>query len=560
MLSRGVVALLFLVSGLASFYYDVDAMVIPQPNEEETVQSQQREPTSSAHQDDDDSQLSGPNADEVGSFVEGDMIYPGGFERHVRAVTNQDYRKWLGAIVPYSIDSYYSSAQRQIIYSAIDEIQSKTCINFVERSTEADYIRIGPGEGCSSYVGRRGGQQVVTLDPWRCLSEVGVVAHELLHVLGFYHEHTRLDRDAYIDVLWNNMEGGREVNFHKRSPGTIDTMGKGYDYNSVMHYSAYAFAVSDRQPTLMPRYPTISLKSLGQRRELSALDVEKVNSYYCDGRGRSKDRISEEPLQPEYSYPKEKPKRQSTTTTPAPTTTVVRRDTVRPRRPSASLQFDSPCDGTFRTKAMLSTLDDNMIIMSSKHFWVVDPHRYLSKALQIRDYYPELPDDIDAAFTWINGHTYFFKGRSYWKYQSHQQLEGYPQDISHGFPGLPDSIDAAFLWTEGKIIFVKDSKYWVLHPTFFNQVRGPYPLPTDYEFPQKIQAGLEWPSVSAMDPDAGSTDVWILADQVLYPIDRTDLRIAPGQRPQKLKDWLRCDLYTTSDRLADPDVLPVVSL
>lgn len=61
---------------------------------------------------------------------------------------------------------------------------------------------------CSSYVGRRGGQQVVTLDPWRCLTEVGVVSHELLHVLGFYHEHTRLDRDEFIDVLWNNMENG----------------------------------------------------------------------------------------------------------------------------------------------------------------------------------------------------------------------------------------------------------------------------------------------------------------------------------------------------------------
>ena len=32
--------------------------------------------------------------------------------------------------------------------------------------------------------------------------------HEILHFLGFYHEHTRYDRDEYIKVNWKNIKTG----------------------------------------------------------------------------------------------------------------------------------------------------------------------------------------------------------------------------------------------------------------------------------------------------------------------------------------------------------------
>ena len=40
-----------------------------------------------------------------------------------------------------------------------------------------------------------------------CLS-LGEIIHEVMHVLGFSHEHTRPDRDRYITVLWNNIKSG----------------------------------------------------------------------------------------------------------------------------------------------------------------------------------------------------------------------------------------------------------------------------------------------------------------------------------------------------------------
>lgn len=57
-------------------------------------------------------------------------------------------------------------------------------------------------------MGRAGGMQVVSLDP-ACLQKgKGVALHELMHVVGFWHEHSRADRDKYIKISWNNILTG----------------------------------------------------------------------------------------------------------------------------------------------------------------------------------------------------------------------------------------------------------------------------------------------------------------------------------------------------------------
>lgn len=56
-------------------------------------------------------------------------------------------------------------------------------------------------------MGRDGGLQLLSLSAFGCM-ERGIIQHELLHALGFYHEHTRSDRDQYVRINWENVPEG----------------------------------------------------------------------------------------------------------------------------------------------------------------------------------------------------------------------------------------------------------------------------------------------------------------------------------------------------------------
>ncbi|CAG2114543.1 unnamed protein product, partial [Medioppia subpectinata] len=53
---------------------------------------------------------------------------------------------------------------------------------------------------CKSKIGRKGGKQYLDLASG-CLASVRKVTHELLHAVGFHHEHSRPDRDDYVEVI-----------------------------------------------------------------------------------------------------------------------------------------------------------------------------------------------------------------------------------------------------------------------------------------------------------------------------------------------------------------------
>lgn len=57
---------------------------------------------------------------------------------------------------------------------------------------------------------------MVSLAPTCLQKGRGIVLHELMHVLGFWHEHSRADRDRYIRVDWNEILPGKSAGAQAR--------------------------------------------------------------------------------------------------------------------------------------------------------------------------------------------------------------------------------------------------------------------------------------------------------------------------------------------------------
>ncbi|XP_071522305.1 zinc metalloproteinase nas-15-like [Panulirus ornatus] len=195
---------------------------------------------------------------------------------HLRNGVSTPDKRWPDGVIPYVISKKFDTHERGVIARAMKNYEELTCVRFVPRTTEKDFVHLIKSIGCSSSVGRLGGSQAVSLGQG-CLY-VGIVMHELMHVIGFWHEHTRPDRDAHITVNWSNIREGMEHNFQPLAPGEVQTLGVEYDLGSVMHYGSRAFASDVKEPTIVPKESGIEI---GQRRGLSLNDKRKVNLMYC---------------------------------------------------------------------------------------------------------------------------------------------------------------------------------------------------------------------------------------------------------------------------------------
>ncbi|OWA52992.1 putative Embryonic protein UVS.2, partial [Hypsibius exemplaris] len=202
------------------------------------------------------------------------------------AVNNEAF-KWPNGTVPYIFSRSYEAssakAHKQFVLDAM-KIFDRTCVRFVPLTTEKDYIIIASSYTCSSYVGRSRGPQTVVLSIGPCTDRSGIVQHELMHALGFYHEQSRVDRDDYVEINMANIEeGDHQGQFQKYTDTTA--FGQPYDFGSVLHYGMFDFAKNPAVWTIRPLHKySDKTKLIGQRDALSDIDIAKINLLYkCAG-------------------------------------------------------------------------------------------------------------------------------------------------------------------------------------------------------------------------------------------------------------------------------------
>ncbi|CAF2530092.1 unnamed protein product [Rotaria sp. Silwood2] len=191
--------------------------------------------------------------------------------------------RWPLGIVPYEFISGIDYRVQQNVLNAIQHWHEHTCIRF-EPYNPSHHWNIGAkiivedtGSGCATFVGYKpasnGYYPTYSLYlPVTC--PLGSAIHELGHVIGFYHEMARADRDQEINIQFHLMSTSEATQYEIMLLPIHDYYGQPYDLGSIMHYyPTNGMGARDNRRTFL----------MGQRASLSYLDKKLANlGYHCD--------------------------------------------------------------------------------------------------------------------------------------------------------------------------------------------------------------------------------------------------------------------------------------
>lgn len=159
---------------------------------------------------------------------------------------------WPGGIIPYTFDTNYTitATEQSVILAGLREWQLAANVQFVPYTNQSNYVVLQfTNDGSGTGYCLLGSPATIMLHG---LAR-GLMCHEGGHLLGFQHEHQRIDRDNYITVNFANIFGG--TNGEGATAFVIDSNSiafGSYDFSSVMHYSAEDFSIGPGFDTLDP--------------------------------------------------------------------------------------------------------------------------------------------------------------------------------------------------------------------------------------------------------------------------------------------------------------------
>ena len=164
--------------------------------------------------------------------------------------------------------------QERMIKQILRELSSLTRLHFVMKTNEVNYIKFKKGlRHCYSHVGMIGGEQIVSLSG-RCGRKE--ILHEIMHGVGFFHEQNRMDRDEYIQILWENIAEEHWPQFQKIKTDFWEKYKFPFSFESVLLYPSQAFSQHPRDYSIV----TIEGNSFSSTNDLSQTDIHRINTIY----------------------------------------------------------------------------------------------------------------------------------------------------------------------------------------------------------------------------------------------------------------------------------------
>lgn len=154
-----------------------------------------------------------------------------------RAAAIRD-RLWPNGRIDYKYSSNVTTNDKIMIETAIRDIQTHIPVYFYHNEQARNYVLFTRGDGIyTDYVGYNGGGQQRIV--YNNNAGTGNIIHEICHVLGLFHEHTREDRDRHIRIDWNRISTDRNERAQYQQYSVLGYNGYDYgefDFNSIMLY------------------------------------------------------------------------------------------------------------------------------------------------------------------------------------------------------------------------------------------------------------------------------------------------------------------------------------
>ena len=202
--------------------------------------------------------------------------------RFVRDKEVTDQEDWLLVMREYKNNKCHKDYINNLVKQGGEQnikwfknVEGKSCFS-------GAYAFLGAGQPNQLVIGQ------ANLDPEK-QSDIGLIAHELLHTLGFGHTQKREDAGDYITINWENIskDGHDQYKPCSKEDGNkgkicpdYKTYGLPYDCESIMHYEDYQFQIEGKGKTMVSKDPKTCDISKDKIR-LSEGDKEIINLMYC---------------------------------------------------------------------------------------------------------------------------------------------------------------------------------------------------------------------------------------------------------------------------------------
>ncbi len=208
---------------------------------------------------------------------------------------SQRPQPWPGGIIPYDI-AKLTPEQQTIARRAMRRwMDTGANIQFVPRTTELEYVNFtgqtNAGNNTSHVGYKKGAASAINITAFWWRQEEWMPAHELGHVLGFFHEHERWDRDQFIALHYEHIKPGRAGDYDWIPKAHWLVSSLPYDFRSIMHYRVcWASNCEDECKDGVGGSPCAVIEPVDRKYDgvigqwtkngISALDAEKARLVY----------------------------------------------------------------------------------------------------------------------------------------------------------------------------------------------------------------------------------------------------------------------------------------